>query len=110
MAALSCTVSRTLMSRSKPPVCITAATWPRAIAPRGVCPKMETLPWSGALNPRIMSIVVVLPAPLGPRNATTSPGCTVKSRPRTAWTFPKLLCNPAAWTAGTLVVVMTFLG
>ena len=32
----------------------------------------------------IMRIVVVLPAPLGPRKPKTSPGCTSKSMPSTA--------------------------
>ena len=36
-------------------------------------------------------MVVVLPAPFGPRRATTSPAETVRSMPRTAWTLPKLL-------------------
>ena len=41
-----------------------------------------------------MSIVVVLPAPLGPRKATISPGSMVRSRPSTAVTAPKRLVSP----------------
>ena len=35
-----------------------------------------------------MLIVVVLPAPFGPRNPNTSPGATEKETPRTASTSP----------------------
>ena len=48
-----------------------------------------------------MSMVVVLPAPLGPRKATISPCSRVRSMPRTAWTEPKSLVTPEIWTAGT---------
>ncbi len=44
-------------------------------------------------------MVVVLPAPLGPRKATTSPGSSSRSMPRTAWTLPKLLVTPWSRTA-----------
>ena len=49
-----------------------------------------------------MSMVVVLPAPLGPRKATISPGSSERSMPRTAWTGPKSLVTPDSWTAGTV--------
>ena len=39
-------------------------------------------------------MVVVLPAPFGPRKATISPGSRVRSIPRTAWTGPKSLVTP----------------
>src|ERR1700734_2859258 len=42
----------------------------------------------------MMSMVVVLPAPLGPRNATISPDEISRSTSLTAWTVPKLLCTP----------------
>ena len=52
-----------------------------------------------------MSIVVVLPAPFGPRKATISPGSTVRSMPWTASTAPKLWCTSAQQeTAGMLVL------
>src|ERR1700690_3658427 len=43
-----------------------------------------------------MSMVVVLPAPLGPRRATVAPRCKVRSRPRTACTSPKDFFKPLA--------------
>src|SRR3954454_599859 len=53
-----------------------------------------------------MSIVVVFPAPLGPRNATISPGSISRSMPRTACTRPKSLVTPPSRTAGVFCVVM----
>src|SRR6185295_9846638 len=47
-------------------------------------------PALGVMKPAIMRMVVVLPAPLGPRNPSTSPGCTEKLRSSTAtshWYF-----------------------
>ena len=41
-------------------------------------------------------MVVVLPAPLGPRNPVTRPGRTVKLSPSTAVTGPKRLVSPSA--------------
>jgi hypothetical protein len=40
------------------------------------------------VRPRIMSIVVDLPAPFGPSSATVSPGAIIRSIERTAWTSP----------------------
>src|SRR5215218_6171790 len=53
-----------------------------------------------------MSMVVVFPAPLGPRNATTSPGLTVRSIPRTACTRPKFFCTPLSRTEGRTAAVV----
>ena len=39
-------------------------------------PSQRTSPASRAVSPKIARIVVVLPAPLGPRNPVTDPGCT----------------------------------
>src|SRR5215207_11696208 len=52
-----------------------------------------------------MRIVVVLPAPLGPRKPVTEPGSTVKLRSETARTEPKDLVSPrtstrTGWTCG----------
>jgi hypothetical protein len=87
------------MSLSSPAVCITAATRPWAMALRGVCPKTVTEPAVGSDKPRIMSIVVVLPAPFGPRKATISPCRISRSMPRTACTDPKSFRKPVAETA-----------
>src|SRR5689334_5091781 len=41
-------------------------------------------------------IVVVLPAPFGPRKANNSPGCTSNEMSRTAWMLPNVLTR--FWT------------
>ena len=77
-------VSATVRSFSSPPVCITAETSPRVIACLGCIPNTDTTPVLGRDRPRMMSMVDVLPAPLGPRNATISPVSMARSTPRTA--------------------------
>ena len=52
-------------------------------------------PTVGLASVHSMLIVVVLPAPFGPRNPNTSPVATSKSTPRTAWTSPNLLIECA---------------
>src|SRR5258707_2795668 len=47
-----------------------------------------------------MLIVVVLPAPLGPRNPNTSPVATSNSTPRTGFTSSKLLTSSRTAIAG----------
>ncbi len=71
--AVRARVSRTVMSLSSPPVCSTAETSPCETAPRGVSPNTRTVPPSGSERPSSMSIVVVLPAPFGPRKPKISP-------------------------------------
>ena len=104
--AVYCTVSRTLRSLSSPPVCMTAATRPRAMACRGAMPNTSTSPDVGRDRPSTMSIVVVLPAPFGPRKATISPGWISRSIPRTACTSPKVFVTPSSRTTGVVCVVM----
>ena len=104
--AVYCTVSRTLRSLSSPPVCMTAATRPRAMACRGAMPNTSTRPAVGWDRPSTMSIVVVLPAPFGPRKATISPGWISRSIPRTACTSPKVFVTPSSRTTGVVRVVM----
>ncbi len=60
-------------------------------------PSMRMLPLVGFSSVVSILMVVVLPAPLGPRKANTSPRPTVKSRPRTAWKVPKVRTSP--WTS-----------
>src|SRR5947209_12594000 len=55
-------------------------SWPATIAE----------PEVGLASVQSMLIVVVLPAPLGPRKPNTSPAATSKSTPRTASTSPKV--------------------
>ena len=87
------TSSRTLRSRSRSPVCSMAPTSPASTAARGERPNNVTSPPSGWVRPSIMSIVVDLPAPLGPSSATVSPGAIEMSMPRTActgsWPLPR---------------------
>src|SRR5450759_5461637 len=51
------------------------------------------------MRPTIMRIVVVLPAPLGPRKPKTSPRRTERLRWSTASVLPKLLVS--SWVAST---------
>ena len=46
--------------------------------PNGTCPNTLTFPSDGCSRPESIFRVVVLPAPLGPKKPTTSPGCTAK--------------------------------
>ena len=56
--------------------------------PTIVAPSTSTRPEIGARRPESVSKVVVLPAPFGPRSATTSPAPTVRDRSRTIGTPP----------------------
>ncbi len=82
--AISRTVSSTLRSASSPPVWRTAETRPASTAARGCRPITSTVPAVGSVRPRIMSSVVVFPAPFGPSSATTSPAPIVRSMSSTA--------------------------
>src|SRR4051812_39166861 len=55
------------------------------------CPATSARPLVGLASVHSMLIVVVLPAPLGPRKPKTSPGATSKLTPRTAATSSKFL-------------------
>src|SRR5947209_6573659 len=57
------------------------------------CPATRAWPAVGFASVQSMLIVVVLPAPFGPRKPNTSPGATSKSTPRTALTSPKSLTS-----------------
>src|SRR5579871_1471906 len=50
-------------------------------------------------------IVVVLPAPLGPRKAKISPARTSKEIPATAVTSPKVLTRFCTWMIGCMVLL-----
>ena len=60
------------------------------------CPLTSALPDVGRSSPRIMRIVVDLPAPLGPRKPVTTPGRTVNDRSSTATLSPNLLVSERA--------------
>ncbi len=59
-------------------------------------PAILAVPCVGATNPVKSRIVVVLPAPLGPRNATTSPLGIENVTSRTARNDPNCLLSPSA--------------
>src|SRR5437588_5883951 len=65
-------------------------SWPATVAE----------PEVGLTSVHSMLIVVVLPAPLGPRKPNTSPGATSNSTPRTAWMSPNRL-----WRSRTAIAV-----
>src|SRR5580698_7706872 len=80
--------SRTLRYSTSAPVCSIPPTAPAATASAGDLPKSFTEPASGRVRAGTISIVVVLPAPFGPRMATVSPGAMARSTERTAGTLP----------------------
>src|SRR3982074_1569220 len=67
------------------------------------CPATVADPALGLASVHSMLIVVVFPAPLGPRNPNTSPVATSKSTPRTAWMSPKVLTSSRTTIAGVSV-------
>ncbi len=66
----------------------------------GSRPSTRTVPVWGVRKPSQVSIVVVLPAPLGPRIAVTVPGSTVRVSPSTAVTEPYRMTRSTTSTAG----------
>src|SRR5690242_14069054 len=65
-------------------------------------PRMAALPAVGFSRPVSILIVVVFPAPLGPRKPTISLCPIVRSIPFTAIWTPYVLRSPRASTAGTV--------
>src|SRR5690606_13203157 len=66
------------------------------------CPATRAVPEVGVASVHSMLIVVVLPAPFGPRKPNTSPGATSKLTPFTASKSPNRLRSSCTHTAGTL--------
>ena len=66
---------------------------PRCGRSGGRRPRWRSRPAVGSRTPRIMLIVVVLPAPFGPRRPTISPGETEKETPSTARSLPNDLAR-----------------
>src|SRR4051812_22278910 len=62
---------------------------------------MRASPAVAWTSPVRILMVVVLPAPLGPRNPNTSPGCTVSDRSCSATRPPYALRSPVVSIAGT---------
>src|SRR6516164_2990622 len=67
----------------------------------GSTPNVSTRPLLRSRKPSRISTQVVLPAPLGPSNANTSPFCTSKLTSRTARLSPYALRRCSTLTAGT---------
>src|SRR5881628_3773249 len=65
-------------------------------------PPTVTVPADGGMKPVIMRMVVDLPAPLGPRNPSTSPLPTSKETPSTARFDPKDLLRFSTLITGPL--------
>src|SRR5438876_12247641 len=65
-------------------------------------PHIEAVPAVGLSSPVSILRVVVLPAPLGPRKPTISPGCTSRFTFLTASCVPYSFLSPCATIAGPL--------
>src|SRR5215471_9462869 len=64
-------------------------------------PLMVMRPAVGLSSPAIMRMVVVLPAPLGPRNPWISPGATERLTPSTAVKAPYFLTSDSTAIMGS---------
>src|SRR3954453_14909965 len=71
-------------------------------------PPTRALPDVGLTSVQSMLMVVLLPAPLGPRKPNTSPGETAKDTPRTASTSPKDFLR--SWTSMAAAAVAAWGG
>ena len=69
-------------------------------------PSKRIAPVSGASSPVIWPIKVVLPAPLGPIRACTSPRRTSSEISSHALSAPKLLLTPRISSTGSVIVLM----
>src|SRR4051794_32574330 len=95
-------LSRTESSVSRVSCCGTTPSRPRIRGPStaGSSPRIRSSPaLTGDTHPTIR-IVLVLPAPFGPRKPKLSPVATSKSMPSTAVKSPNFLVSPRAWMSG----------
>src|ERR1700710_1903741 len=77
---------------------------------RSVTPSNSTAPSSGLVLPVMMSIMVVLPAPLGPMMARISPGASGSDRLLMAWKPSNETCTPSRYSIAEVArVSMTFI-
>src|SRR3954471_1844113 len=83
-----------------PPVCGITPILGLTVGSAGASPRTRTSPESYGRKPSQISIVLVLPAPLGPRSAVTSPRCAVSDRPSTAVVSPYRLTRLVSSRAG----------
>lgn len=58
------------------------------VRPRSGSPLLSTAPWLGRIRPDMIRSRVLLPLPLRPSRATTSPGCTVRLTPSSTVNSP----------------------
>ena len=101
LLSVAATVSRS-SKRSSPGEYPTRA---RTARPRnGSSPKRRTVPDVGFESPSIIRIVVLLPAPFGPRKPSTVPGKRSSSRSCTAVKLPNLLVSLSQWMIGGVVM------
>src|SRR5687767_1150966 len=63
------------------------------------------VPESGTVMLTIIRIVVVLPAPFGPRSPNTLPARTVRLSSLTAVNSPKLLVTPSSFTVTSFAAI-----
>src|SRR5699024_7311343 len=89
------------------PSCNTAPTSPLLVARCGDCLRVFSVPVSGSVNPNTMSSRVVLPAPLGPSRANTSPELISRLTLSTAVTAPKRLVTAVIWMADGEVCILS---
>src|SRR6187549_811540 len=77
---------------------------------RSVMPSNSTSPSSGLVLPVMMSIIVVLPAPLGPIMARISPGSSVSDKLLMAWKPSNETCTPSRYSIAEVALEsMTFM-
>ena len=105
-----CPKSRAVISRFSRPVMVgsTAANCPARPMTRRTSmgwratswPRTRRVPPVGRTRVATVRTNVVLPAPLGPRMASTSPGGAVRSRPSRAVTGPKRTVRPGSLQQG----------
>src|SRR5688500_9324206 len=72
-------------------------------------PATTALPLVGASSPVSILMVVVLPAPFGPRNPKISPDCTLKLTAFTAVKSPNVLDSPSTLIHCIIAYPDTFL-
>src|SRR5262249_37309717 len=91
-----------LASSSAPTVSSGRGSWSYRL------PSIVAVPDWGRSRPRISRIVVDLPAPFGPRNPVTRPGCTVNDRFSTASVLPyRLVSVRASITRSPYLLALT---
>src|SRR5215831_6617498 len=95
-----------------PPDCSMTPTRGRSAraSATGSSPRTVTLPAPGRRYPSQISIVVVLPAPFGPRTAVTAPRAARRLSPSTAVVCPYRLTRSRISTAGVSVTLASLEG